>query len=350
VAQAADRELSGEDFGGGGGGWDDGPRDDRDVEARSRGPSKASRWGWLDLAVELDGAQRDFVVPINSSIDTSGREQARFNSSVYPEAGARLAIYPGAIFTDGWAAGFGLEGSFHHHVYMSILNQRQSEEVTAEEYSFTAGAVYRAVLGTADRGATIRARVGYGRFSFFLGDVANDIIPPMTYDHVYVALGAHVPLGTRYAGVDLGAGYLAVLAIGEEATMAYNQSGSAPSSNGFTFAVGASGQIYRGLRWRIGFEMLGFVTEVGVGRGWGVQPSTVIGGGGEGIETTGPAVDVHWRLIPSLVYRFGWSPDPPATSSSGAGGGRWYDGDREERPAFAAVDEDDEDDWDEGGW
>ena len=324
-------------------------------ERRPRGPSRGSPHGWLDFSLEINGASRDFNVPINAALDTGGRDAARFNSSVFPEIGLRASFYPVAIFNSGWASGLGLEGSFHHHLYLKVFNRRQNQEVQSEEYAFTTGVVYRGVYGSVDRGATFWARVGFGRFSFFLGDLYNDIVPPFVYDHVYVLLSAHIPLGTRHAGVDLGAGYLAVLGVGADATAAYNASGQLPTAHGFRFHVGASGQIYRGLRWRLAFEMLGFISfHQDIGRGWGQDPTTRIDRGGRGIQTVGSAVDIFWRLIPQLEYRFGGGA-APATSrparDDGSGRGDWYDSGAGRRRGRGQDDErPTDDDWDSGGW
>jgi hypothetical protein len=343
-----------------------GDRDRRRDADRSapRSSGRTSPFGWLELGVEINGASRTFAVPINQVIDTSGRDEARFESSVFPEFGARLAFYPGGVFTDNWASGIGIEGSFHHHIFLRVLNRRRNEEVKSEEYAFSVGATYRIAIGHADRGLTLWPRAGFARFSFFLGDEGTDIVPPFAYDHLYIGLNAYIPLATRYIGIDLGADYLAVLTIGEYATSAYNESGALPTTHGFQFLVGLSGQIVAGLRWRVAFEMLGFISHhQGVGQGWGHEPTTRMEDPlGAGIQTLDAAKDIFFRLMPQLVYRFGWRPGDQGGSTERRGGadeprdgsnpgdgarGSWYD-DGESRP------DDDEgrtdDDWGEEDW
>jgi hypothetical protein len=321
--------------------------------AREREPGQSSPDGWLEFGLEINGASRTFSVPIDQTIDNSGRSEARFESSVFPEIGARLSFYPGGIFTDNWAAGIGIDGSFHHHLFLRVLNRRRNEEVESEEYAFTVGVNYRIVLGNADRGLTLWPRVGFGRFSFFLGDVGNDIVPPFVYDHIYIGLNAYIPIATRYVGIDMGADYLAVLSIGPHATAAYNASGQLPTTHGFQILIGLSGQIVAGLRWRLGFEMLGFISEhQGVGQGWGYDPTTRIDTpSGRGIRTMDKATDIFFRLMPQLSYRFGWRPAGGARSSDDGGtrdgsarSGSWYDNSRggDEQP------EEEEEDW--GDW
>lgn len=328
----------------------------------------SSPWGWMEIGVEVNGSSRDFSVPINPSCDTANRSEAAFDSSIFPEFGARFSFYPGGIFTDTWPAHIGLEFSYHHHVYLRVVNRRRVQDVESEQYAFTAGLTYRIAVGNADRGINIWPRAGFGRYSFFLGDVGNDIVPPFVYDHIYLGLNSFIPFSTRYIGLELGGHYLAVFNIGEYAIEAYNASGELPSTNGFQFSAGLSGQIYAGLRWRLGFELLGFISNhVGKGRGWGMSPtSTECDGNCEnfvgcvdtttpdrepvtgGIYTTDSANDIIWRLVAHLSYRFGWNPDALG------GGGRsddddersdgWYDdesGGGEEEPA---------DEWDDGEW
>jgi hypothetical protein len=207
--------------------------------------------------------------------------------------------------------------------------------------------------------------VGYGRFAFDLGDVGNDIVPPFVYDYIYVGVAGYVPLRTTYVGVDVAGGYLGVLGIGADAMNTYNTSGIEPTSNGFTALAGLSGQIWRSLGWRAAFELLGFHTvHTGIGRGWGLDPTTVIGQGGNGIQTTGPSLDIFWRAVLMVFYRFGWTPadgvrgrSPAAGEDEEGGRAEPEDGedegrrhgarredrepDEEERPA---------DEWDDGDW
>lgn len=353
-----------------------------DDEERPR-PTKRRRSpaGWMELGLEVDGAYRSFSVPIHASCDTDNRTEAAFHSSVYPEIGVRLSFYPGGLFTSRGAAHIGIEGDFHHHLYLKVLNRRRNQEVESSEYAFSVGLTYRIVRGTADRGITVWPRAGFGRYDFFLGDVGNDIVPPFTYDHIYMGLNMYVPLATRYAGLELGGHYLAVLNIGAAAIEAYNASGELPTTHGFEFNAGFSGQIYAGLRWRIAFDMMGFSSShVGKGHGWGRNvdgnPSTLCTSDAcirnpttcvdmsspertrieGGIMTTDYGFDLIWRLIFGLSYRFGWDPGDRRGDRGGAPGrgGSWYDdgssrdGGGEGREA--SEEREPEDNWDDGGW
>lgn len=356
--------------------------DDEPPERDGGGTRTETPFGWLDLSLELNGAYRNFVVPINPSCDTSARTEAEFQSALYPEIGARLLFYPGGIFTDRWPAHIGLEVDFHHHLYLRVLNRQRNQEVVSKQWAVSGGLTYRIVTGNAERGVTIWPRVGIGRYDFYLGDVGNDIIPPFTYDHIYLGLNMYIPLTTRYAGLELGGHYLAVFNIGQMAIEAYNASGQLPSTHGFQVNLGLSGQVIAGLRWRIAAELYGFISQHhGKGRGWGVavnegDPSTIcateecvtfpgcvddspdrapVTGG---IFTTGLARDLILRLVFSVTYRFGWSPSDStrqrreSRDDEGEGeneGDResWYDeGSREEEEE--AVIEDDS--WDDGEW
>jgi hypothetical protein len=281
-------------------------------------------------------AMRDFEVPINPSCDTDSRVRVSFASAAYGSMGFRGVLYPGAIVTRRWPAGFGVELSGSFPLNLRVLNRRQNQEVEASQYLVELGPVYRHVWGSADVGLALSARFGWTRYDFFLGDVGNDIVPPVVYDALHVGVSAYVPLGTRYVGLELGARYLAVTNVGHEMIAAYNASGALPTANGYRLTAVASGQIVAGLRWLVGFELLGVVSEhTGKGRGWGSEvdsnPSTLcttaeclgsatcvdlssaertpIEGG---IFTTGAARDVAWRLTLGVAYRFGWDADRAA--------------------------------------
>lgn len=268
---------------------------------------------------------RSFEVPIDAACDMSSRRAAGLHTSAFPELGARLAFYPGAIFTDRWVSNLGLEFSFRHHLYLKIINHSVNNEVESEEYSISGGVNYRATFGTAERGVTLQPRIGAGRYSFFLGNEGNDIVPPFTYDHIYLGLNLYVPMATRHIGLELGGSYLGVFNIGQEAIIAYNASGQLPEARGFDLNLGLSGQVMAGLRWGLNFELMGFYSQhFGKGRGFGSDPTTlcqtpecqetvgcvyesgvpVIGG----IATTGTARDIIWRLMLTISYRFGWDP------------------------------------------
>jgi len=309
----------------------------------------------MELALEINGSSRTFWVPIDGSNDNAHRDEARFESSLYPEIGARLSLYPGAVFTDNWTAGIGIEGSYHHHLFLRVHNLRRDQEVSSEEYTLSVGLTYRITAGDAEQGLTLWPRVGFGRFSFFLGDEGNDIVLPFVYDHIYMGFNAHIPMGTRHIGIDLGGEYLLVLGIGEYATMAYNKEHSLPSTHGFRVSMGFSGEIAAGLRWRIGFELLGFVSyHNGRGHGWGHEPSTRQDLGGLGITTTAAATDIFYRLIPQLSYRFGWRPDEQGGSEERGEARSW----REDSVSSARHDEGDSlgdsdnggDVWSAGEW
>ncbi len=330
-------------------------RDDRD---RDGGNQRTTPHGWLDLSIEINGASRSFTVPIDPETDTVGRDAARSESNIYPEIGTRLVFYFGGLFTDTWPANIGVEGSFHHHLFLRIMNRERDQEVISEEYSLTVGLNYRIVVGNSERGVTLWPRFGYGRFFFFLGDVGNDIVPPFVYDHLYIGLNVYVPIATRHVGIDLGASYLAVLRIGDHATDAYNAEGQFPTTHGFQILAGLSGEIAAGLRWRLAFELQGFYsTHRGTGSGWGYEPTTNIStASGRGIQTLGSAKDIFFRLMPQLSYRFGWRPDEERRGDSRENArrresrdasdrdGGWYD------DSHDSSDGEEEGDWDEEDW
>ena len=331
----------------------DGARERGEGRDRTRagGAQRTTPHGWLDLSIEINGASRSFAVSIDPEIDTVGRDAARCESNIYPEIGTRLVFYFGGLFTDTWPANIGVEGSFHHHLFLRIMNREREQEVLSKEYSFTVGLNYRIVVGNSDRGISLRPRIGFGRFYFFLGDVGNDHVPPFVYDHLYIGLDAYVPIATRHVGIDLGASYLAVLGIGDLATDAYNAEGQFPTTHGFQILAGLSGEIVGGLRWRLAFEMQGFFsTHRGTGSGWGYEPTTNIDTArGRGIQTVGSAKDIFFRLMPQLSYRFGWTPDEERRGDSRDNARR-----RESRDASDRDEDwhDDSDGWsdEEGDW
>lgn len=288
--------------------------------------SRANPYGWLEAGVEFNGASRDFGVPIDPNCSLTGRNtNLGIGISIYSEFGLRASFYPAGIFTRRWVSGLGLDFSFHHHLYLSVVNVRrpaEDREVEAEQYALAVGLVYRLAFGTADIGASLYPRIGFSRFSFALGDRNNDEVPPFVYDHIYLGLALHFPLATRYAVLEAGINYLGVISIGQDASVAYNAEGEIPSAHGFQAQVGVSGQIWAGIRWRLGFEVLGFYSNhTGRGHGWGASTCStewcrmqecLRDNGGTapgGIKTTGTAVDVNWRFGAFISYRFGWRPE-----------------------------------------
>lgn len=325
--------------------------------------------GWLELGIEIPIAERIFTLAINPAIDREARPGARVDSGVFPEIGLRLSFYPLALVDSAaWWAGFGIEGTFHNQIGLVIYRQGEAGQpplqIEANEYSASALVTYRGVIGTESVGATIMGAVGWGRFSFFMGPVNNDLVPPFDYDYIHLGLSGSVPFGTPYIGLDLSVAYLGVVSIGFEAAATFNASGSLPTSNGYELLAGLSGRIWGGLRYRVAFELLGFVTShQGVGRGWGTDPTTVIGAaaGAQGIETVAPTDDLFWRLVLGLSYRFGGGaarPRPAAEGAATAGSeamGEWIEDGPEPEPAepeegAAEPEEEEEETTDEDGW
>lgn len=268
---------------------------------------------WLDVGLEMDMAWRSFDVAIDPICDTAGRNEAVFRSAFYPELGLRLAFHPGELFTSSWLANLGVDVAYHHHVHLVVLNRRRNTEVDAEQWSLSVGLRYRAVIGTPSVGVTLIPRIGFHLYEFFLGDEGNDIVPPFTYQALSLGLDIEIPLRTRWVALDLGGHYLPVLSVGESATEAYNASGERPTAHGYRVTAGLGGPIVAGLRWRLGFEVIGHVSHhSGKGRGWGVDPSTecdddcatvpdcsTVGG----IMTTDSASDRHFRVVFGFSYR-----------------------------------------------
>ena len=326
------RQVEDTELVGGGEGGDDGPRD----------PGDRSPYGWLELALEVNIASRRFNVPINPVCDLPWeRPEATLESGVYPEIGLRLAFFPGSLAGNRWWSNIGLEASYHHHLYLKIVNTSQGLEIDAEQQAVGVGLVYRAPIGS--RGTTLQPRVGWERYDFFLGNVGNNIVPPLVYDALYLGLDAEIGLVRGRLAMELGGHYLGVLSIGQEAIEAFNAPQQYPSTHGLFFSAGLSGTIWRGLRWRVAFEFRGFFsTHEGKGQGWGSGDSSTLcdescarvaacdESAPGGIQTTGTAHDLTWRLAFQISYRFGWRPD--AFGSSGA-----------------RDDDDDDDDDDEGG-
>lgn len=276
----------------------------------------ASPDGWLEIGLELNLTQRNIDVAIDPNCDgLNRRDQAVLDSGVYTEFGFRTAFYPGAMFSDRWWSGFGLELAYSHHLSLKIVNSSQSDLIEAEEQTVGLRLAYRLAMG--QRPITLWFRFGWFRYSFVLGEEGNDVIPPFVYDNLELGLALHIPIHPRYFGIDFGGGYLAPLSLGDEATMTYNARDAYPSANGFNLNAGIGGAIWRGLRWRIGFELLGFYSDhQGKGRGWGEtlcdtvcaevpgcldDAQNPIEGG---IATTDTVSDVVWRLMIQISYRF----------------------------------------------
>jgi len=168
--------------------------------------------------------------------------------------------------------------------------------------------------------------------------------------------------------LEAGLNYLGVLTIGDEAWVAYNAEGERPSVQGFQAQVGVSGQVWAGIRWRVGFEVLGFYSKhEGRGFGWGTSecdtefcrvPECLTELGEQargGVKTTGTAVDINWRFGAFISYRFGWRPEAQGRRRTAnerdardERGERDDDDRRARRSTDRRDDDDDDDDRDDG--
>lgn len=318
--------------------------DDGDDEAPAGGGSgsrRGSPHGFLEIGLDFNMTERAFKVAINPDCDTRNppRNRIELDTSVYSEMGARLAFYPGAIVSDRWFAHLGLEFAYAHHLVLKIVNESQGVPVEASSQTIGLGLVYRLPIVRGRRVISILPRLGWGRYNFVLGNVGNSVVPPFTYDHIYLGLNTHFDLLPRWLGLGLGLHYLGVITPGPDAVATYNGNGMFPASHGVLLGLSLSGQIFRGLRWAVAFEFEGFfTTNQGKGRGWGSgddstlcdstecmnAPSCSVTGG---IETASRADDLIWRLGLELQYRFGWHPGERAAPER-----RRRERDRDEEP------------------
>jgi hypothetical protein len=307
--------------------FEEGDDDDDRGRRRRRSGGGRSPLGWGELALEVNGALRSFSVPINPLCDRNTRNEAVLKTGLYSEIGGRGSFYPGAISRDRWYSNLGLEFSFHHDLVLKIVTTSDGQQIDSRQMAITAGLVYRIAAGR--RPVLIFPRAGWGRYSFEMSDVGNDIIPSFVYDHIYLGLNVHLPLYRHRLVLELGGHYLAVLTVGQRALWAYNARQQSPTAHGYSFGAAISGDIVAGLRWRIGLEMMGFSSgHVGKGQGLGSDPSestfcnsdmtcfsepTCTDSGGQpvvgGIETAGNASDIALRVLFQISYRFGWNPD-----------------------------------------
>jgi hypothetical protein len=339
--------------------------------SRRQRPRRGNPYGWLDLSLLASLSGRNLSVPINAACDIHGRREARLGAT-FGEIGGALAFYPGGIVTSRWPAGLGIVGSFTYNLGLAIQNRSTGDTVESSQYSFTVGGRYRWSTGSASRGLSIMAQAGVGRYSFTVSEENNDLVPTFIYDYVYLGLEFFVPLRTRYLGLTLGADYNPVFNYGgDEAVIAYNSHGQVPSVHGFRSVVGLGGAIVGGLRWQIGFELLGFLSDA-VGKGQGLGDSSagnntactlLCRDAGDscydetdepvqgGIRTEGSVRDIMWRVALLLTYRFGWDADgqPPSRSDGHDAGGDDEDGGEraDETWEEGELSEDDEDDWSE---
>ncbi len=263
------------------------------------------QWPLFDLRFETGVISRSFAVPISESIDTANRDVAGFESDFFGLIGFRVSIFPLFLVRPRPLRGLGFEVAAAFDTGLTVLNRRRNEVVDAHYYECEALVAYRLVLGRPDAGAALKIRFGWHRTDFFLGDVGNDIVPPFTYDTLRIDAGVRVPLGTRHLLAEVGVAYLAVMSVGSDATMAYNESGHEPSANGAEVRLGMIGRLG-------GFE-LGWIYvgrfyrshHQGVGMGWGVDPSTRIDTAtGQGIQTTDTAKDDIHEVRLTIGYRW----------------------------------------------
>jgi hypothetical protein len=280
-------------------------REERE-EPEDRGPwaRRVTRWPLFEVSFDTGVISRDYAVPIDPSIDTSGRSEASLDSGYFGIMGFELEIYPFARVRTEALRGLGIETSFAQGVGLEIVNTRRSEVVDSDYSEGGVDLVYRLSLGRDDAGATLITRFGWHRAWFWLGDIGNDIVPPFYYDSVRLDGGVQVPLGTRHLLFDFGLAYLGVPGIGYQAEEAYGASGTLPDVNG--------GEVRAGLTARVGGLFLSwlwigrfFKSEFeGTGMGFGYEPSTRIDQGWSGIRTVGPVEDHYHQFRLSVGYRW----------------------------------------------
>ncbi len=268
--------------------------------------SRINRWPMIELQVLTAPIERTFKVPINDTVDTlRGRNQISFVSGWFGVMGFDVSVFPFAHFEARALRGLGLQarGAFGFLLEWGGLDNTL-EPPDISYYAIDADLLYRLVVGGLDVGAEIELRVGYHREEFFLGDDNNDLVAPFTYDTVRFDLGVRIPLRTRHMlGVVRGA-YLLVPSIGDPATVAYGEEGLEPTLHGAELRIG--------LVWRIGGLELSWTyigrlfwsRFSGVGLGFGDEPTTVFGEGGNGIQLTDTAKDSYQQIRFAIGYRW----------------------------------------------
>lgn len=272
---------------------------------------RVPRWPWVEVALMLGVSQRTLAVPINPALDTGGRDEARLETEFYPSAGFTLAVSPFAGLPSRWVRGLGVTATARLPLALEVWNRRQDLRVDTTAYEAGALVFYRVPVCafTPDLPDALcpdlGLRVGYFHSTFSLGDEGNDIVPPFEYDTVRLGLEGRGPLGIRHLWAEASLDLLPVgAAVGEEATMAYGGSGLEPQSLGVEARVALAGRL-GGVDLGVAWVGRWLVTEFeGIGRGWGVEPTTIIGQGGNGIQTMGPAVDATHHLELFDGYRY----------------------------------------------
>ena len=270
------------------------------VSLKKREPSS---YGYLSLYLAINGAYRDFSLPVDSAnTNIASVSNISYKSGLFPEFSFGFSFYPAAIFTDSRLSGLGLQFYFSHHIYLRSVIEGTQQEVSTKEYAYYIGTVYRLTLGSINIGAIIYFYFGYGRESFSLGKENNIVMPTFNYDYIKLGVDLYFPFGTHYIGMVIGGGYLGGFSIGEEASRAFSEEGDSPTAHGFEFSLGLKGSLVKGLKWYLGFDLIGFSTSyMGSGQGYDDDPGTYL-------TAEDSSLDLFWRIIPKLIYVFGWNP------------------------------------------
>lgn len=278
-----------------------------------REDTNPSPYGYLSIYISILGTHRDFSLPVDPEKSSLKLTNISYNSGFYSSFSFGFMFFPGAIFTSKRISGLGLQFSFLHHIYLKTTAKENEAqyEIETKEYAYYVGVIYRLTMGTINIGAILYFYLGYGRESFYLGKEHNNTIPPYVYDYMRVGLNLYIPFSTHYIGIIIGGSYLGTFSIGEEASKAFSEEGDSPTANGFDFNIGLRGTIFKGLKWELGFELMGFsASYMGSGQGYDDDPNSQI-------TTTDSSFDLFWRIMPKLIYIFGWDESPSYKN--------WYD-------------------------
>ncbi len=283
-------------------GWDEEDEGGGESRGEESFASGINPWPLFEISVIAAPILRLFRLPIDRNID-GDRSLAHFESKYFGNVGFHISLFPFARFDAPAIRGLGVEVSaaFGVGLDFSISDERS---VAALYDELDLSLVYILVLGRRDVGGHLLFRLGWHQTNFYLGNIGNDIIAPFEYDSFRIDIGARVPLRTRHILAELRGAYLFTPSIGPDAAQAYSAAESPPSSHaaelraGLLFRVG-------GLELAVLYISRWFITRFeGLGFGYGEDPSTKLSTGGNGIQTTEPAMDQFQQIRLSLGYRW----------------------------------------------